>query len=121
MILACGFGDMRDVVEESWAARMHARGKIGHEINADDTALVGDGLDRGIRYVARMVGNRTSTRMADCERSSGEGRGFLDRPGTAMSQIEEQLLGLDPADRVTTKIGEAGVARFDRSISAQIC
>ena len=50
--------DMLDIVEQGRPAGMHVRREVGHEIDADDTTLVGDRADRGVGHVTRMIVKR---------------------------------------------------------------
>ncbi len=97
---------------------MHVRREIGHEIDADDAALVGDRLDHGIRDIARVVVERAGAGMADRQRPFREGDRFLNGPGAAMGEVEQEPFGLNAADSVFAEIGEASVPRLDRTVAA---
>ena len=94
--------------------------EIGHEIDADDAALVGDRRDRGVGDVARMVVDARAPVWLIVSGRFREGDRLVDRPGAAMGEVEQQLFGLDPADRVAAEIGEARIPRLDRTVAAEV-
>src|SRR4051794_40501290 len=102
MIFPSNFRDVIDVIQQHGPARMHVAREIRHEIDADDSALVGDRANRRVRDITRMVRNRTSAGMADRQWTLCIMDGFLDGPGTTMGEIEQELFGLDSADGIAS-------------------
>ena len=101
----------------SAAAGMHVGAQIGHEIDADDAAFVGDRLHRRVGDIARMVHQRARAGMADHQRPLGESDRFVDRPGAAVRKVEQQLFRLDPPDGVAPEVGKPAVGGLQRAVA----
>ena len=102
---------MLDVAEQVLALRTAVESEERHEIDADDAALVCDGLDRFIAGVARVVGQRPCAGVADHQRPLGESRRLGHRARAAVAEIEQQSLRLHPLDRRLAELRQARVRR----------
>src|ERR1700733_5585933 len=104
-------------VGAAWAAVRHEK---RHPVDADDAALVGASFHLGVPYVAGIVVQRAAPGVADDRRAGRRGDALRDRALSTVAEIHQHFFLLDPSDGRMPELGQAGIARLQRAVAAEV-